>query len=424
MRSPQNDHQPQTTYTMIQSTIRRVFLFAVSFAVVCATLSTQAQRAGNVNRNIGGGNFGGGGGGGFGGNRVGGGATGAGTRQYYNNGMVGEAMISSDPETRRLIVITDDETSQFVTQVVTNLDRPKPQVLIKVVFLEVTYGKSYDVGVEGGVKRNVANDHTTTALTNLFGLGAAGAGGIPGAGLYQLAGQNFEVTLRAIAQADKTEVLSRPSVLARNNQQAVITVGQEIPLITNTRFDTFGNQINTVQYQDVGIILRVTPFITSDGMVEMIISPEISNLSAKSIPISTGANPVFAPVIDKRAADTVVVTPDHQTVVIGGLMATQKTQTDAKIPLLGDIPILGYLFKRTQRGNIKTELMIFLTPHIVMQPSQLAGLSAEEREKLHLTPKGFTEQELNQYLNSLPKKNSSEAPKPANSTPGTGRGQL
>src|SRR5216684_3774085 len=102
----------------------------------------------------------GGGGGGFGGTGGAGGGRGLGTagstsRTYYNNGTVGEAMISSAPETRRLIVITDEETSQYVSQVVSNLDRPKPQVLIKVVFLEVTYGKGLDVGVEGGTTRQI-----------------------------------------------------------------------------------------------------------------------------------------------------------------------------------------------------------------------------------------------------------------------------
>jgi general secretion pathway protein D len=375
---------------------------------LCAALQVHAQRTQPVTR----GNTQGGGGGGFGAaNRGGSGAAGGNTaRQYYNNGMVGEAVISSDPETRRLIVITDDETSQYVSQVITNLDRPKPQVLIKVVFLEVTYGKTRDIGIEGGTARKL-NDSTLLTATNLFGLGAQGAAGTPGAGLYQIAGSDYQVTLRAIETADKTEVLSRPSILARNNQTAVITVGQEIPFITNTRFDTVGNQINTVQYQDVGIILRVTPFITTDGMVEMIVSPEISNLSAKTIPISTGANPVFAPIIDKRSADTVVVTPDGQTVVIGGLMENNKTLNDSKIPFLGDIPILGALFRRRATSNTKTELMIFMTPHIVMQPSQLAGLSSAERRKSELTPKAFTEKELNRFLDNLPaKENSSPGP--------------
>src|SRR5690606_3365687 len=215
------------------------------------------------------------------------------------------------------------------------------------------------------------------------------------------------VTLRAIAEAGKTEVLSRPSVLARNNQEAVITVAQQVPLITSVRYDNFGNQINGVQYTPVGIILRVTPFITSDGMVEMIISPEISNLSDQTVPIAAG---VEAPVINTRSADTVVVTPDGQTVVIGGLMSNLKTQTDNKIPLLGDIPLLGNLFKRRARGDTKTELLIFLTPRIVYAPSQLAQVSAGERRQQRFATEAFTEAELNRFLSELPASDGTPAP--------------
>ncbi|MEK7675181.1 MAG: hypothetical protein AAB676_05010 [Verrucomicrobiota bacterium] len=349
------------------------------------------------------------------------GARGA-TRQYNPTGVIGDAMISSDPETRRIIIITDDETNLQISQVITNLDKPKPQVLIKVVFLEVTYRNSSDIGIEGGFSRKI-NDTTTGNAANAFGLSslnssANSATGTnanilgqavqsftplpPGAGLYQILGQDYQVTLRAIAQAGKAEVLSRPSILARNNQPATITVGQSVPLITNVRYDNFGNAINSISYEDVGIILRVTPFITSDGMVEMIVSPELSSVSATDkVPISVG---VQAPVIDKRSADTVVVTPDGQTVIIGGLMQNNQAETESKIPILGDIPLLGAAFKRKTKENVKTELIIFLTPHIVKEPAQIAALTAAEKGKAQLAPQAFTEQELDQYLDGLPVK--------------------
>lgn len=321
----------------------------------------------------------------------------------------GQATVSSDPETRNLVVVTDEETAKYISQVISNLDRPAPQVLIKVVFMEVTYRKGLDVGIEGSYQKKIDNS-TTGAVNQVFGLAAQGANPIPpGAGIYQVLGRDFQATLRAIAEAGKTEVLSRPSVLARNNQEAVITVGQQIPLITNVRYDNFGNQINAVQYQDVGIILRVTPFITSDGMVEMIVSPEISNLSDQTVPISAGVN---APVINSRSADTVVVTPDGQTVVIGGLMQNNQTETTSKIPLLGDIPLLGNLFKRKSKGDTKTELLIFLTPHVVRQPSQLAAMTHTERANTQLVPQSFSEQELNRFLQDIPVK-SPDAPKSA-----------
>lgn len=349
----------------------------------------------------------------------------SGTRDYPNNTEIGEAMISSDAESRRLVIVTDEDTNLRISQIISNLDRPKPQVLIKVVFLELTYNNSKDVGVEGGLGRRIGNS-TTSAVANVFGLSGLNTsptGGVlnavgqnvtsfvptpPGAGLYQIFGQDYQVTMRAIAQAGNAEVLSRPSILTRNSQPATITVGQSVPLTTSVRFDTFGNAINSVTYTDVGIILKVTPFITSEGMVEMIVAPELSSVAATGVTISTG---ITAPIIDKRTADTVVVTPDGQTVIIGGLMGRTKTKTENKIPILGDIPLLGMAFKRKATTDVKTELLIFLTPHVVPAPTQLSALSTSEREKANIKPSAITEQELNQFLDGLPMKQADEKEK-------------
>ena len=372
----------------------RAFAFGI-FWIFALTLQAQQQQ-----QQRGGGNFTQGGGGATGG--AGSSSGSSGTRTYRNNTQIGDAVITSDPETKKIIVITDEETGEQIGSVISSLDRPKPQVLIKVVFLEVTYREGLDVGVEGGITKNV-NASSTFTGSNLFNLAQQGttplspATTIPGAGIYSIVGDDFRATLRAIAEAGKLEVLSRPSILARNNQMASITVGKQVPLITNVRFDNFGNAINTVTYQDVGIILRVTPFITSDGMVQMIVAPQISALSEQTVTISTGVN---APVIDLRSADTVVVTPDGQTVVIGGLMETSKTSTDSKIPLLGDIPWLGALFRHKIRSSSKVELLIFLTPYVVASPRDLSSISLEQSPS-ELAPKAFTERELNRFLDGV-----------------------
>ncbi len=341
------------------------------------------------------------GGGGFGG----GGFGGAGSRSrssttYPSATDVGGATVSYDQETRKLIVVTDEETANQVGQVVTNLNRLAPQVLINVVFLEVTHRKGLDVGVEGAYKKGL-DDQTTGNLLQQFK-------GVPGLtsgdGIFNVIGSNYEVTLRAIAEAGKLEVLSRPTILARNNQQATIQVGQSVPLITSVNYDTFGNQRNAIQYTPVGIILTVTPFVTSSGMVELIVSPQISNLSDKSVAITTGTNAVGAPIINQRSADTVVVTPDGQTVVIGGLMQNAKTMTESKIPLLGDIPLLGLAFRRRVTSDEKTELIIFLTPHIVKSPVELANMTSAARKNTKEVPKAFSEDELNRFIDGIPSK--------------------
>jgi general secretion pathway protein D len=381
---------------------------------------------------------GGGGGGGFGGlgglggvgggtgGGGGGGASGAnGVRQYTNSTMVGDAMITSDQDSRSLIVVTDDNTYQIIKKIVADLDRPQPQVLIDCVFVQVTLTNELDLGTEMTYKGPIAiSTNPTGTATSQFGLGlanptgatvsglpdlgtgllntAASAGTIPSAGspsssglFYTLVGHDVNATIHALAAVNKTEVLSRPSVLTRNNQQATILVGQVIPIITSSSPATpTSAAFNTITQSDIGIILKVTPFITAEGNVQMILDPVISSLSGTSVPIANG---VSYPAINMISADTVVVTPNNQTVVLGGLMQTQKNVTENKIPVLGDIPVLGYAFKYKTSSSAKTELIIFLTPHIVRDPSDLAQLTLQETGKMEAAPKDFTKAELQKY---------------------------
>jgi len=384
-------------------------------------------------------------GGGFFGNFGGGNASrsSTSTRQYPNNG-VGNATFGYDEETHSIVVSADDDTLRYISEVISNLDRPKPQVLIKVVFLEVTHNDSLDFGVEGSYGKDIGmNGIPTSYVTNLaaiptfsstgnagssnfltgftivptnitplirgvqannsFGLATAGGP----AGLYQLISRDYTATLRAIATAGKAKVLSRPSIVARNNQPATIAVGQSVPLINGTRADNFGNVISSFAYQNVGIILRVTPFIMADGLVEMILSPETSELVADRsqwITIQSGPNgTVAAPLINSRSADTVVVTPNTQTVIIGGLLENAKAESENKIPLLGDIPLVGNLFKHKIKTDARTELLIFLTPYVIGAPTEMAGLSEKERAKSDAM-KALTEPELEKFLEELPRK--------------------
>jgi general secretion pathway protein D len=330
----------------------------------------------------------------------GGGSSGSGqgaNRQYTNSTMVGEATITSDLQTRRLIVVTDDETNENIRNIIQTLDKPKPQVLINVVFVQVTHDKGVDLGSEAVFNGTIAIKNEPRGIaTTKFGVADALNDPTQFGAFYRILSQDVNATLRALASVSKTEILSRPSVLTRNNQQATIMVGQSVPIITNSRVsDQTNTTINTVQYQDIGIILRVTPFITQEGLVEMIVSPEISSLSATTVPIS---NTVSSPVIDKRSADTVVVTPSDKTIVIGGLISNQTTDRDSKVPILGDIPILGYAFKRKQKADVKTELLIFLTPHVIRTPDDMNAVTVQERGKLDLSTKAFEKHELDRMI--------------------------
>ncbi len=360
---------------------------------------------------------GGGGGGGFGG-----GGGGARSSQAGNGQPLGGADISFDPETRNMIVVTDEKTMLEMKKVIAGLDRPSPQVLIKVIFLEATYNKNSDIGFSGGYTHDTKLQGVSGVVGQGFGLPTvttlAGAVG-SGAGVYSILGSDFQATLSAVAKAGKTEILSRPSILARNNQAATISLGQQVPLISGTRFDTFGNQINTVTYQSVGVNLSVTPFISSDGNVEMVVTPEISSLTDRSqwVNISSGGTngAVLVPVINSRVATTTVVVPDGQTVVIGGLMENTQADSETKVPGLGDIPLLGNLFKRKVKENVKRELMIFLTPTIVKAPSQLAGMTEGEKANKKIAPTAFPQEDMDRFLDKQPKKE--VPPQPASAPP-------
>ena len=352
----------------------------------------------------------------------------SGARQYRSNTELGDATITIDPETRSLVIVTDEETHAELEKVIKTLDQIKPQVLIKVVFVEVTYNKGSDIGIEAnyifdqssarpaapGATTTTATVNNGTTTTNVVTKGAAAAvaagatRAITAASNYGLSAltdgtfvrvltDDWSATLRALATHGKVEVLSRPSIMARNNQEAVIVVGNEVPFVTNSRTDALGQLNNTIEYDDIGIILRVTPFITSEGTVEMIVAPEISTLTDRTVPISNTAS---APVIAKRSAETVVVTPNGQTVVIGGLMETQRVESVRKVPILGDIPLIGLAFKRTVKDNVKRELLIFLTPHIVNTPRGVQQLTSRELENSQLVNRAFTEEERDTFIES------------------------
>ena len=355
---------------------------ALLFLALPSFTLAQAQ-GGRGGTTTGGGGIGGGGGGG---------STSGANRSYQNTTMVGDAMISSDVDTRRLIVVTDDATNENIKTIIANLDKPKPQVLINVVFMQVTHDNSFDLGAEAVYKGpiSIKTNPEGTARTR-FGIAQDLANNSVYGAFYQLVGRDITATIHAISAVAKTEILSRPSILTRSNQQATILVGQTIPLLASSTTNTNSNAITTtVNYQDVGIILKVTPFITSNGLVEMIVSPEISSLSVTTINSQ--------PVIDKRSADTVVVTQSDQTIVIGGLISSQKNDSESKVPILGDIPILGAAFRRKNSDKIKTELLIFLTPHVIATPEELGKVNDSERARLEMTPRTFEQADLNRFI--------------------------
>jgi general secretion pathway protein D len=315
----------------------------------------------------------------------------------------GQVEVVADADTNSLLVMTAPTNFERVRQIISDLDHDVPQVLIKVLIAEVTHSDGVDVGAEFSVLDAPSNSELFTD----FGVDAAAA--VSGGFAYRLVAGDVSATLRALEEVGKLEILSRPYILASDNQEASITVGSEVPFIRNTRITDNGDTINTIQYDDVGILLTVTPHINDSGLVTMDVAPEISAISGDTVPIS---ETVDAPVIEKRSASTRVAIPTGKTIVIGGLMQDQKTATISKVPILGDIPLIGLLFQRQQNEKRKTELLIFLTPHIATDPDKLKAISEDEQRGTQIVPHAVQPGEFDRHLRGMQRGDGEEHPAP------------
>jgi type II secretory pathway component GspD/PulD (secretin) len=317
------------------------------------------------------------------------------------NELSGQVFVVADQDTNSLIVTTATKYEKQVRDIIHELDRPVPQVLIKVLVAEVTHDNSADWGADYSILNQRANKLGQT-FGQTFGAPANGL-------LVSVVENQLNVTLHALAVEGKLDVLSRPYILASDNQLAEILVGSEVPLINNSYVTELGQTINSFQYQKVGIILDVTPHINPEGLVIMDVAPEISQLTDQSVPVGPG---VSAPVIADRSAQTRVGIRDGQTIVIGGLMADSKTTTINKIPILGDIPVLKYLFSRTQVDKTKTELLIFITPHVAQQADVLQPMTDSEIKGTKLTPRAVEPGVFDEHMRGM-QRGEAPATKPA-----------
>ena len=306
--------------------------------------------------------------------------------------LLGNVYVVSDTATNTIMIMTPPQNKERVQALIDELDRPIRQVLIKVLIVERTYDNAKDIGVEFGAT-NIGNTTGSSVLTD-FGLTPPSAQGL----IWRQLDQNWNITLRALQTEGKIDILSRPYILASENIQSTITVGQDIPLITRTRTTDNGDTLNDYRYEKVGIILEVTPTINSLNVVTMDVAPEISALAPSTIEISAG---VTAPIISTREAKTRVSIKSGQTIVIGGMMQDQITETIKKIPFLGDIPGLGKLFTSVSKKKSKTELLIFITPVVVDDPQKLEEITNEELENTKTLPGTYQNSEFQKYKDSL-----------------------
>ena len=301
-----------------------------------------------------------------------------------------EVTVVGDQKSNTVLVNASPRYMEKVQEIIKELDVDPPQVLIQVLLAEVSLDKSESLGPEFG-----------SATIGEYGV-AAGMGNmtkVPGTQLLgslftnsgtpnvAIGAEDFELLINALASQSRVQVLSNPSVMVENNSKGFIQVGETVRLPSGVSFSSAGQQ-SSVTPEDIGIILTVTPSINPEGFVRMQIEPEISRLSLQTTQLSEDFN---SPVITRRRATTTVTVKDGQTVVIGGLISDRFERVDRKIPLLGDIPVLGMLFRQYRENSSKTELLIVLTPHVVRSPSnggasKASEITAESIGRLSLPP--------------------------------------
>jgi type II secretory pathway component GspD/PulD (secretin) len=276
-----------------------------------------------------------------------------------------QATIVADTNSNTLLISATPRNFPQISRLVEELDQPQRQVLIQVLLAEVTLTKDDELGVEwtyqtgGNPSTKTGTDFgVANALKNTGGFGTA------------ISGDKFNFLFRALETEDRLHVLSRPQILTADNQQAQITVGQQVPLVTGSQIiGITGNSVNTFSYTNVGVMLTVTPTISPDGFVRMIVAPKITQLTTDTVSVSPG---VDAPIINERSATTSVSVQSGQSILIGGLIGDTHELTSKSIPTLGRIPLLGALFRSTVNTSTRTELLILLTPQVLINGEAIA----------------------------------------------------
>lgn len=280
--------------------------------------------------------------------------------------LTNQVTIIPDTNTNSLIVVGAPDAVELVKKILGQLDAIPEQVMIETIIMEATLDKTSKLGIEWNLVQ--AKAFGNTGVTGNVGTSYGLQNTTPALDgfRYTIAGGNLSGFMNALKQDDKFEVLSTPRIFTSNNVQAQINISQSIPYVVSQREDANGNLTFNYQFLDVGIILTVTPRITANGYVTLDVVQTANDLQ--------GYTSFNAPIVNQREAQTTVSVKDGETMVLGGIMRSTVNSSVKKVPLLGDIPLLGELFKSTSHQKQKTELLVMLTPRIVRNPEDAAKL--------------------------------------------------
>jgi general secretion pathway protein D len=287
-------------------------------------------------------------------------------------------LISAIPDvnTNSVIIVAPPEGRKIVENIVEQLDKIPQQVMIETVVVDATLDATDNLGVEWNFNQNNPFNlkNATGAGTNNFGLQPA-AGSSPLAGFsYTLTGAQYSAFLNAAKTDKKYEILSTPRIFTTNNAEAEINVSQSVPYLTSQTTDTTGATIANYSFVTVGLVLDVTPRILSNGLVSMDVTQTANDIA--------GYTTYNAPIINQREADTTVSVRDGETIVLGGIISHSTNNNVSKTPILGDIPLIGNLFKSSNKTSNKTELLVFLTPRIVNTAEEVKKIVEDNKADL------------------------------------------
>lgn len=283
-----------------------------------------------------------------------------------------DLVVQPAPELNAIVLRGTPAAIAAVEPLIAQLDVRRPQVLIEAAIVEISGDQAEQLAVQLGIGAAAVNqaDGAATSftglglpLTNILTLiGAPAAAAIlPNGGSANIGlGDNFSILLQALGQSTRANLLSTPSLTTLDNEPAEIVVGQNVPFRTGS-FATDGNSLNpftTIERQDVGLTLRVVPRILQGNVVRLDVAQEISAL----LGAVTGAADL---VTSRRSIQTTVLADDAQTIVLGGLISDDRQQVKSQVPILGDVPIVGELFRSRKESQIKRTLFVFLKPTIL-----------------------------------------------------------
>ena len=280
-----------------------------------------------------------------------------------------------------LMVLAPPEYQNTLAQVIETLDRPGRQVLLSAVIAEISTDDTTALGLRWSSQAisasNPDNSFSIGQPPNQQTVTGTKTDLLPG--LFDTSvlniGANLNLLLQALAQKTNVSILSEPRIFTSDNQEAEFFNGQDIPFITNTQTSSSGNLVQSFDYRAVGIALRVRPRITVNKEVDLRINLELSSIQPNQT--------LFGGfIVDRRETTTHLIVKDGQTVVVSGIMRTEDQDVRRKVPGLGDIPLVGELFKSTERTKSKTELVAFITPFVIKTVSDTDNFTEPDRERL------------------------------------------